>query len=603
MYQTRSKTKSKMENTNQNVSTPVTTTAVTATTLATTTTTASQSTPSATSSADRIAFTTDGLVLNTTASRPATISSGSDFHGFERSQQLTPNASINSPDFMSEAARTVIQDYRQNRQQNESVANSQNETNIAREGLRHIELLKSIETLIPAIVQSTITSLSQQYASENLSTNVWNNRQYVERRTQPNMSYPPNLRNQHNQPAITSNNMNSTNPHRSMNNMNAANFPIYNRVNQPSNNENPTNFMNRNLPNTNFPPPSVNQARYSQANPALNNPNLGICFENQYDYNPYAPSRQNNDLFHEVEQQFRANRTQQNADVSQFRNIQPYQSEHSVENFRRIDKWGLKFDGTSKTPSVEDFVFRVETLRADYNCPWSEVLRNFHHFLSGPALEWLWNYRRMHSYISDWASVKDALVKNFHRFESDFDIQRKILDRRQMNNEPFDEFCNAVLHLRNQQRHPIGEQDLVDIMKSNLKPSMMQLLFAIRPCSLDHFRAEARRAENMLNNQRTVNPKYINKQINELNLVQEEQTEFLDVDAITKERKLICWNCREEGHTFFDCTSEKLRTFCYKCGYDNTVYPKCPSCQGNRNPNVTRSGVENRSRNLTTPNQ
>ncbi|XP_075150786.1 uncharacterized protein LOC142224894 [Haematobia irritans] len=143
----------------------------------------------------------------------------------------------------------------------------------------------------------------------------------------------------------------------------------------------------------------------------------------------------------------------------------------------------------------------------------------------------------------------------------------EILERKQLSNEPFDEFCSAVLHLRNQQRHPINEQDLVDIMKNNLKPSMMQLLFAVRPYGLDHFRAEARRAENMITHQRNSNTaRYPPKNVHEFDIEPIEQQEILEIDAM-KGRKLICWNCKVEGHTFIE--------------YD-VVTPTCPVCQGKK---------------------
>ncbi|XP_065356323.1 uncharacterized protein LOC135950717 [Calliphora vicina] len=65
----------------------------------------------------------------------------------------------------------------------------------------------------------------------------------------------------------------------------------------------------------------------------------------------------------------------------------------------------------------------------------------------------------------------------------------------------------------------------------------------------------------------------------------------------------ICWNCKEDGHMFMDCPSQRRRLFCYKCGHDNTVTPKCPTCQGNRNANELRVGLEARSKNTMTQHQ
>lgn len=273
---------------------------------------------------------------------------------------------------------------------------------------------------------------------------------------------------------------------------------------------------------------------------------------------------------------------------------------HPFERSRGIEKWGLEFDGTTKTPSVEDFVFRIETLQAYFRVSWTDVLRNMHHFLKKSAQDWLWDFRRMNPNLYDWVIFKKALVSYFHRYETDFDIQRKILDRRQQHNESFDEFCSAILHLRNQQTNPIKEQDLVEIMKGNLKQSMVQLLFAVRPLGLDHFRAEARRAENLINNQKVFQSRYASRNVSELSFGTD--TGIEEVNAIEKEKKLICWNCKQDGHMFMDCPSEKRRLFCYRCGYEDTVTPRCPTCQGNRKPNGVRVGSDPRSEKTTTRN-
>lgn len=63
------------------------------------------------------------------------------------------------------------------------------------------------------------------------------------------------------------------------------------------------------------------------------------------------------------------------------------QSATSRTNVKKMDveKWRLKFDGTSKTINAEDFIFRLEQLRQDYQCDWDEVLVKFPQLLEGPA--------------------------------------------------------------------------------------------------------------------------------------------------------------------------------------------------------------------------
>lgn len=262
----------------------------------------------------------------------------------------------------------------------------------------------------------------------------------------------------------------------------------------------------------------------------------------------------------------------------------------------RVEKWGIIFDGTEKTTSVEDFVFRVETLQASFRRDWEEVSGSFHLLLRGPAQEWFWVHRRLND-VSRWCDVKKALIEQFHRFDTDLDIHRKLLARRQQNQESFDDFYNAIMKLRNQLSDAMGEKDIVSILRGNLKGAMAQLLFSVPVTGLAQFCKECRRAENLLNNQRQTSGRYPGKDVLELNYNLPKEENILAVDALATTKKLICWNCRTEGHTFVDCLEEKQNIFCYKCGLENTMTPRCPNCQGNRGVNVSRMGMEARSKN------
>lgn len=254
-----------------------------------------------------------------------------------------------------------------------------------------------------------------------------------------------------------------------------------------------------------------------------------------------------------------------------------------------IAKWGIKFDGTSKTITVEDFVFRIEVLRQDYGCPWSEVIISFHQLLEGNALGWYWTHKRLYGFRS-WSDIREAMLAQFRRFESEFEIQKKILERRQQAQETFEDFYNAVIALRNQQNTPYSEIDLVEIMKGNLKPSLASLMFSIRVSGLNQFRQEVRRAESMLTNQRQAYQQrsYQQPRVHELSYEDEPFVDF-EVDAIQRSGRLVCWNCGHEGHNFNACKAAR-RVFCYKCGKDKVKVEDCPRCQGNLPRSASQSG-------------
>lgn len=53
----------------------------------------------------------------------------------------------------------------------------------------------------------------------------------------------------------------------------------------------------------------------------------------------------------------------------------------------RIDKWKISFDGNPDHTYIDDFLFRVEFLKRQYNMQWSEVMRDFDRMLKGEANE------------------------------------------------------------------------------------------------------------------------------------------------------------------------------------------------------------------------
>nr|CAI5868853.1 unnamed protein product [Callosobruchus analis] len=49
------------------------------------------------------------------------------------------------------------------------------------------------------------------------------------------------------------------------------------------------------------------------------------------------------------------------------------------------------------------------------------------------------------------------------------------------------------------------------------------------------------------------------------------------VSSISKDE---CWNCHQSGHVFSRCSSPRS-VFCFGCGSQGVIRPKCPKCSGN----------------------
>lgn len=127
--------------------------------------------------------------------------------------------------------------------------------------------------------------------------------------------------------------------------------------------------------------------------------------------------------------------------------------------------------------------------------------------------------------------IRKFLLAQYRRFEQEHDKQMRILNRLQEN---FDDFYNAVIKLRNQQQNPYVKEQLIEIMRGNLKPSLTQIMFSVSLKTLSEFCREVRRAENLLAIQSQMYQRSSPAQrVHELYSVEDEQTLLdLEVDGI-----------------------------------------------------------------------
>ncbi|XP_059220925.1 uncharacterized protein LOC131995808 [Stomoxys calcitrans] len=349
------------------------------------------------------------------------------------------------------------------------------------------------------------------------------------------------------------------------------------------------------------PPPRFDQARESGQWPGFRNPppltGPGTANRPAPNNNAYIHERFNRDVTQPPE-----------AFYWQSSQNTPYSYIPSPGPRMDLQKWGIKFDGSGKTMDAEDFVFRVESMRQDYVYPFEALVKNFPQLLDGTALDWYWQQRRIAPFQS-WDDLKNAFLCQFRRFESEFQIQKRIMDRRQQPQESFEDFFNAVVKLRNQQRFPYSERDLVEIMKGNLKSALAALIFPIKLRGLNHFRQEVKRAESMLANQRQAYqqrsfqaPRVHELYYEEANMETVHEAVNLEVDALKDTTKYTCWNCRKSGHSYIECPVPMGRVFCFRCGKEGVVTPKCPKCQGNLTRSAPRT-AEARSTQTEIPQQ
>ncbi|KAI9575149.1 hypothetical protein GQX74_009405, partial [Glossina fuscipes] len=151
------------------------------------------------------------------------------------------------------------------------------------------------------------------------------------------------------------------------------------------------------------------------------------------------------------------------------------QQRTSDENARRrnidLNRWQVKFDGSGKGLTVESFVFRVERLRQQHQISHEELFAEFHCLVTGQASKWYWQLLedRERDVTFDYLTLKAELLNQFKTADSDYELIREIMERKQQHAESFEDYYAEIHDLTFRLRRKIPELEMIKIMKSNVK--------------------------------------------------------------------------------------------------------------------------------------
>lgn len=286
------------------------------------------------------------------------------------------------------------------------------------------------------------------------------------------------------------------------------------------------------------------------------------------------------------------NENQRSANESfQNRSINSDSGRSSSSNLSvRIDKWNISYDGSQ---DINDFLFKVDTLKEQYNSTDEQVVAGFHTFLRGKAETWFWSHLKLNKTTS-YSQLKLALIRQFGRIENDCDRIVKMIERRQLAKETFDDYFTEMLNMNSKLSQPMSDNKMIDLIKNNARESLASLLFSYDLFSLEHLRDAARKAEQFLAKQQNRSQRKFVSEIDSSGGNDDIGNDMTEVAALqhgqyrNKFRKEIdtskfkCWNCDQIGHSFYDCPSEKRTLFCFKCGEKNVSTPQCSKHSKNR---------------------
>lgn len=177
-----------------------------------------------------------------------------------------------------------------------------------------------------------------------------------------------------------------------------------------------------------------------------------------------------------------------------------------------LDKWHVKFDGSSKGITVESFLFRVERMREQYGISHYQLFTDFHCLVTGNALKWYWQILEDNADDPSFGyfELKSELLSHFKSAESDYEIIREIMERKQQVQESFEDFYGDVHNLTFRLRKKIPEKELVGIIRGNLKPYLANLTFSSRIETLAELKNECKRAEKVIRENKS-RPRHVNE--------------------------------------------------------------------------------------------
>lgn len=197
-----------------------------------------------------------------------------------------------------------------------------------------------------------------------------------------------------------------------------------------------------------------------------------------------------------------------------------------------LDRWHVKFDGIGRDMTVESFLFRIEKLRQQYNLTHDQLFSDFHCLVSGSAAKWYWQILEDHAdqVNFDYFALKRELLNHFKSADSDYEIIREIMDRKQQPGEGFEDFYTEIHNLTFRLQKRIPEKELVQIVRGNLKSNIASLIFSSTVETIKELKRECKRAEKLVKDSRQ-RP----KPVSELNVFDPkvEEEDILNIEAMS----------------------------------------------------------------------
>lgn len=245
-----------------------------------------------------------------------------------------------------------------------------------------------------------------------------------------------------------------------------------------------------------------------------------------------------------------------------------------------ISQWGVRFSADGNF-SVHAFLERIDELKDARNATDDDLWRYAIDLFEGDALIW---FRANRSFIKSWDELKAILKRTFQNPYYQEELMDTIKKRTQGCKESVTIFISIMQNMFNRLPTKIAEYSKVNLVKRNLLPyyqqaicrdefeSLAELVNVLRiiertKINCDNFQEPVSSNANLEPDLAYKNTGY--------------RVDEIKVNSATVKSEQRCWNCREQGHMFRECTLPKQRLFCYKCGKFGVTINNCCKNLGN----------------------
>ena len=139
----------------------------------------------------------------------------------------------------------------------------------------------------------------------------------------------------------------------------------------------------------------------------------------------------------------------------------PPQNQSADHSYRRspLAEWKVSFDG-SNSSNVGEFLSKVETIAEGQRITLEHICNNFFLLLKGRAKDWYFRYRKdsnIRNQPVTWLNLRSAIKRQFQHHRNSCEVLKAILERRQGESEPFEDFYHAIVTLRSQSEEYISD--------------------------------------------------------------------------------------------------------------------------------------------------